>query len=134
MSYLLACVMLYNAYKTAYIILKLISVSRETSTITTRRSMLPFASWKIRKDRNKYGEPSSNFSYFPLVIRIQRLLKEILHFLQARFILMLCFCIFFIQYNFLNISHIQCMYILLYYRRKISLRSFREIEKHVIPN
>ena len=26
------------------------------------------------------------------------------------------------------------MYILLYYRREISLRRFREIEKHVIPN
>ena len=32
--------------------------------------MLPFPSWKIRKDRNIYGGPSSNFSYFPLVIRI----------------------------------------------------------------
>ena len=65
MSYLLACLFCY-AYgnKTGFIVLKLISVSREISTITARRSMLLSPSWKIRKDRNIYGEPSSNFSYF----------------------------------------------------------------------
>lgn len=46
----------------------------------------------------------------------------------------LMFLYFFILGNLLNISQIKCTYILLYYRREISLRSFREIEKHVIPN
>ena len=59
MSYLLACLFCY-AYgnKTGFIVLKLISVSREISTITARRSMFLSPSWKIRKDRNMANLPA----------------------------------------------------------------------------